>query len=222
MNCHQKRNIMIKINDTFTSSYLTPGMTRDNFIFENCPIEFLEQAKVLLSRQDQQTISCVINLNKHTNKIIGTALELFDSDYHKKLVARDYVCSLIMKNLLTQTLPNKEVIDGLNVGLEAVENADKNAIMGYHSVAPMPYEITNFYRDIGPFELNFILEESQNVYVQQALNNFISSREPYSVKVFANGTLSTYLDQNKTPIENPHDYMKRNVQDFIERQNEKQ
>ena len=119
-------------------------------------------------------------------------------------------------------LPNKEVIDGLNVGLEAVENADKNAIMGYHSVAPMPYEITNFYRDIGPFELNFILEKSQNVYVQQALNNFISAREPFSVKIFSTKTLPTYLDQNKTAIENPHDYMKRNVQDFIEQQYEKQ
>ena len=36
---------MMKINKYFISAYLTPGETRDNFIFENCPLEFLEQAK---------------------------------------------------------------------------------------------------------------------------------------------------------------------------------
>ena len=219
---HQKRNIMIKINNTFISSYLTPGISRDNFIFENCPIEFLERAKVLLSSQGQQTKSCVIELTKSNETTISKALDLFESDFHKKLIARDYICSMILKELLIQTNTNPEAISGLTNGLDAISNQDKEGIINFHSVSPMPHEITKFYREICPFELNFILDDTKNIYVQQAINNFISAREPFSVKIFSTKTLPTYLDQNKTAIENPHDYMKRNVQDFIEQQYEKQ
>jgi hypothetical protein len=213
---------MIKINQSFVDSYHTPGITRDNFIFENCPKEFINAAKPLLSRQDSLAKSCVITFDETNEHEIETALNLFENDYHKKLVARDYVCTLILKELLNQTLQNNDILGGLNTGLDAISKADKKGIMDYHMSAPMPYEITNFYREIAPFELNFILDGNKNIYVQQAINNFISSREPFSVKIFTTKTLPTYLDQNKTPIENPHDYMKRNVQDFIEQLNEKQ
>ena len=67
------------------------------------------------------------------------------------------------------------------------------------------------------FELNIFLDNTQNIYLQQAINNFISSREPFSVKLFATQErLSTYCDQLGNFIQSPHDYMNMNVNKFIE------
>ena len=101
------------------------------------------------------------------------------------------------------------------------EAYDIEKVKKYHSVAPMPFDITNFSREIQKIELNFILNNTQNVYIQEAINNFISSREPYSVKIFSSHSLPSYRDQTKNLIECPHDYMSRNISDFIEYQSEK-
>ena len=74
-------------------------------------------------------------------------------------------------------------------------------------------------KELGKIELSFILEDAENKYFQQAVNLFISSREPYSVKIFTNNDrLVTYYDLNGNIIECPHDFMRRDVSEFIERE----
>jgi len=54
----------IQISDYFKNYYLTCGKTHDNFIFENCPIEFMKEAKDLLSKSCNNTKACVVSLTK--------------------------------------------------------------------------------------------------------------------------------------------------------------
>ena len=65
-----------------------------------------------------------------------------------------------------------------------------------------------------------ILKDTKNKYIQQAVNVFIASREPYSVKIFTNNDrLVTYYDLNGNLIESPHDFMRRAVDMFAEFEN---
>ena len=69
-----------------------------------------------------------------------------------------------------------------------------------------------------------MLEDVNNQYLQQAINLFLSAREPYSVKVFTNSErLATYYDLNGNIIQCPHDFMTRDVRPFVEQSiNEKE
>ena len=93
------------------------------------------------------------------------------------------------------------------------EKIKQNYAKGY-----MPYDVARKSRKLGQkIELNIFLFHMDNIVLQQAINNFVSSREPYSVKIFTNKEkLSTYYDTNGNIIEWPHDYMRRNMNDFIE------
>lgn len=213
---------MININEYFVSSYLTPGATRDNFIFENCPAEFLEKAKHLLSSQEGSVKSCVIEIDSQTEEMIEKTLAGFENNLHKTFISRDYICSEIMRKLLLITNSNPEALSSIESGLKSIKAGDIAESKKYHAIAPMPFDITSFSREVAKFELNFILKNTHNKFIQEAINNFISSREPFSVKIFSSQGLPSYRDQAKNLIESPHDYMKRNIQDFIEYQPEKQ
>jgi len=77
------------------------------------------------------------------------------------------------------------------------------------------YDITTYARK-NKFELNIFIEEADK-YLQQAINNFISAREPYSVKLFLkNDKLSTYYDPIGSIIQSPHDYMLRDLSKYSE------
>lgn len=213
---------MIKITQYFIDSYLSPGITRDNFIFEDCSQEFLKEAKIHLSNQSESIKSCVIEIDSNITKILEQTLSNFENITHKKFVARDYICSEILRNLLVITNTNPESLQQIESGLNAIKKGDISKVKQYHTVAPMPYDITCFSKEIQKFELNFLLNGTTNRYIQEAINNFISSREPFSVKVFSTQGLPTYLDQSGNIIQSPHDYMARNVKDFIESDLEKQ
>jgi len=207
---------MIKINEYFINSYLTPGATRDNFLFEGCSLEFLSCAKNLLEDKKTDTISCVIEIDDSLEKRLEKIYSCFDQNLHKRIISRDYIIAKIMLELLSKSNGDSEIIKDLNDGISAFYSGDSETVKAFHAVAPMPYEITNFYRKNQNFELNFILKNTTNVYLQEAINNLISSREPFSIKVFSNGNLPTYFDQMGNFIQNPHDYMKRDTNSFIE------
>ena len=85
-----------------------------------------------------------------------------------------------------------------------------------HAYAPFIHEMSDAYYNHGKFEVNFFLEDTENVLIQRAINNFLSSRTPFSVKVFTNlEKLPTYVDEGGCFIETPHDYLTMNVRDYI-------
>ena len=80
----------------------------------------------------------------------------------------------------------------------------------------MPYNITSRAKSIGDIELNIFVYGVFDKYTQQAINNFISSREPYSIKMFLIDKMSSMYDQLGNFIQSPHDYMTRDVGKYIE------
>ena len=213
----------LQINETFKEDYLTCGRTRDNFIFENCPIEFMENAKDLLSKSCDEVKSCVVTIDRAMENGFLKTLNKCSNDLQEKSVARDLVASLIIRELLkgekTEEFPEEE----LDKGIDALLCGNFGEVKEYHFKSPFPYDVARLMKKVGKIELNIFLENTQNVQLQQAVNIFISSREPYSVKIFTNNErLPSYYDQTGNLIQSPHDYMTRNVREFIEFEEEKE
>ena len=210
-------NEFMKINEYFESEYLTAGRTYDNFVFEKCSNEFLRAAKLRLGKISNEVKPCVVFLDRMKESCAEKTLDCCESEFQKKILARDFVMALIFKELLKHKTNEQVSIEFVNSQLDAFLRGDFEAVKQMHSSSFMPHDVRQMAKELGKIELNFFLENTENKYFQQAVNVFISSREPYSVKIFTNSDrLVTYYDLNGNIIECPHDYMRRDVNEFIE------
>jgi len=207
---------MIKINDYYKNAYLTAGVTRDNFVFENCSDEFMDLARNYLSEDANDVISCVVDLDKNIENKLEDSLDLFDSVVHKEIIARDFISALIMLSILKKS-GNSVELDALDQGIENVLSGDYKRIRSFLQNAPMPYLIDWQIRKTGKIELNMFLKDIKNKYLQRAINGFLASRTGYSIKVFTNqDRLCSYYDEGGNIIQSPHDYMVRDAREMFE------
>lgn len=205
------------ISKHFETAYLTCGASSDNYVFENCSYSFLLQAKKLLSTSYNNVKPCNVGINCNEQNALLKTLEHCPDELRKKLLVRDFVCAKIMLSMI-EDLPNKkdEVIT-LKNGINAILENNWHDAVKFHEVCPMPHDITKTARALGKIELNMFLMDIDDKLIQQAVNNFISSREPYSVKVFTTRQrLACYYDQVGNIIQCPHDFMQRDVRDYVE------
>ena len=205
------------VDEFFKKEYLIAGNTYDNFIFENCPKDFLPFAESMLKEHNDEVKSCVISLNRKKEELIEKTLNNCGEEFQKQILARDFITAVIVKELLKHKTTNQNIKDYLNEQIDAFIRNDFKKVKEFHKQSYMPYDIKRIAKEIGKIELSFVLEDTQNTYLQQAINVFVSSREPYSVKIFTNNEiLATYYDLNGNIIECPHDFMRRDVNKFIE------
>lgn len=211
----------MKINKFFIEEYLTAGKTKDNFIFENCPTKFLKLAKEKLSKDSNGVKSCCIVLTSEIESVIEKLLNNSLTDFQKQILSRDFITALIVKEVLKESSDKQKEYNLACQQIKAFLNNDYSKVVDFHSTSFMPYNVQGFMKEIGKIELNFFLENTTNKYLQQAINLFVSSREPYSVKIFTNNkNLPNYYDQCGNIIQCPHDFMRRNVNSYIENEDE--
>ncbi len=209
----------MKINEFFKEEYLVAGNTYDNWIFENCPQEFLDIAQQSLSNNANDTISCVVTINSDTEKAVQKVLDSCDEEYKKLILARDFVTASIVKQMLKDTNINADAKEIANQQVSAFLASDFNKVKQLHSKSFLPFYVNMLSKPLGKIEVNFILYNLKNKYLQQSINIFVASREPYSVKIFTNNKhLASYYDIMGNIIQNPHDYMSRDVNNFIEKE----
>lgn len=204
----------IAIEENFKNYYLTCGQTYDNFIFEQCPIEFMDVAQMLLSKSENNVKPCNIKICRKQQSELENVFLNCGNDYQKNALARYYITILIMVEFF-KDIDNK-VFKSLKEQIECFINNDFEKIKQNYIVGYMPYDVARISKKAGQkIELNIFLIDIDNKDLQQAINNFISSREPYSIKLFTNNQLTTHYDQNGNLIQCPHDYMTRNISKFV-------
>ncbi|MBQ7352290.1 MAG: hypothetical protein IJW59_05495 [Clostridia bacterium] len=205
-----------EINNYFIENYLTCGKTKDNFITTSCPKDFLITAKECLSSPDNNIKPINIYINKNNEIVIEKTLDNCSDDFHKKILARDYITSLIMLKIYQQLNLYPTQIQSREEHIQAFNENNFKKIIELHTDCPMPFEITRCYKKYGKFEINFFLDNTENKFLQQAINNLISERNPISIKIFATmQNLPTYLDECGNLIQSPHDYLQLNINHFI-------
>ena len=209
----------MKVDKYFVSQYLVAGNTYDNFIFENCPANFMIFAMELLSKSNNEVKPCNIIISFEQQELIERVFLNCGNDFQKKVLASYYVTTLILKEMFRDG--NEEILQSLQEQLEEFRNNNFEKIKQNYIGGYMPYDVARESRKLGQrIELNIFLLDMDNRVLQQAINNFVSSREPYSVKIFTSKErLATYYDANGNLIECPHDFMRRDVNRFIEENN---
>lgn len=214
----------MQINQYYIDNYLTPGATDYNYIFENCPKEFLDEAFALLSRDTDGIIPCTIRITNKTEQQLSNILSQCKDNFERTIVCRDFIVSLVMEQLLSKAKTDKKLsrisLDTVQSIITSILNGNFEEMKRLHTSAPIPMDIefsnNKLRRQSEKIEVNFFLEDTSNPHLQKAINNFISSRELYSVKIFTNNErLPSYRDQANNIIEDPHDYVSRNARDFI-------
>lgn len=209
----------MRIDNGFKNYYLTVGVTYDNFIFENCPLEFIEYAYECLNSNLNDVNSCCIKINDEIEKKLDVILDKCEEDSQRNILARTFFVSVFAYELLKDKnvdIKNLISLAELKEGIEFMLSGDFNVSKEFYLKSPMPYDIKRIINKIGKIELNVFLVNTSNVYLQSVINLFVSSREPYSVKIFTNSKrLPSYSDVNGVLIESPHDYMRVDVNKFI-------
>lgn len=192
--------------------YLTAGFARDNFVVEMCDKRLLDFVKQhIVTNEDVKT--CVINLSHENETNLEKTLNACENDFQKKLLARDYFETLFMQELL-KFCTDFEVENNLESVTKALLSGDFNIARKEHINSPTPFDIQQIIKKIGKVELYVFLDNIQNKHLQQAVNNHITSRTNYTIKVFSTHRFSTYYDQAGNLIQSPHDYIIPNFINF--------
>lgn len=206
----------MKINEYFKKQYLTAGNTYDNYIFRNCPNDFLISAEEFLSKSANGVKPCNIKLGRVEQEEIERVLLNCEYFFQETVIASYYITTLIMAQLFKGI--DEKQYQSLQSQLESFKENDFQAIKQNYLVGGyMPCDVAKQSRKLGQkIELNIFLFKIDNLAVQQAINIFVSCREPYSVKIFTNEErLTTYYDANENLIQCPHDYINIDVKKFI-------
>jgi transposase len=207
------------INEYFKSQYLTSGNTYDNFVFHNCPIELLDYAEQELSKRGDDCIPCVIRFTRDDEKKLSRTLDNCADDYERTILARTYYLTRFMKELSSSA--GKEYrefsLENLTNGIEFLTSGNVELAKKYYIRSPFMDQIDSFIRRLGKIELDILLDGVNGVYLQKAINNSLSSRTPYSIKVFNTGDrFVTSYAENGQLVEPTHDYMLRDINGFID------
>lgn len=207
------RNMIIDKN--FEDSYLIVGNTYDNFLFENCPNEFISIAKEKLSINSNETKSVTLSLDNEVENSLQHSLNNFNNPLQKRIICRDLISSMFLRELLNYIDSKDYSVKDLEKLISIILDGNKEEIIDILPNSPIPYDIERLVRKIGKIELNIFLQDIDNPLLQQAINNYLSSRTPYSIKVFSNKNLCTYYDQMGNVLQPPHDFLVRDINKYI-------
>ena len=201
----------MKINDYFIKNFLIPGKTRDNYIFTNCPKCFLQVVGEYCKTNNTDVKPCCVALSKVDNEIINNLFLKCNNELQKKLVSDEYILQLVLMEIYKNEPKFLEDYDKINKLNNELKLGNLSGVFGDY----ISENIQDFCKNVRPIELNFILRGIDNQYLQSAVNNYISTRNPYSVKVYADKDLCNYYDLAGNIIEPVHDYIGMDINQFI-------
>ena len=208
----------IKISEVFMQQYLSVGNLQFNTVIPSCPMPLVEIAKASLAKSNDWAKSCIVEINREQELLVEKTLDSFENDDDKKLIARDFVCSLIMIELLKGDINKSAQSNLMKVGVKAICGKNQMPAKEYHKFAPMPCDISFKAMRLKKVELTFLLINTENKYIQQAINNFLSSRDLHlKTKIFTtNEILPSCYDQMGSLVQSIHDYILVSTDSFVD------
>lgn len=99
-------------------------------------------------------------------------------------------------------------INQIAEGIKILEGGNLKNAINYYVKAPHITEINGLIKKHDcKLELNILLNGCKNIYLQQAINKFVASRNPFVIKIFSNKELATHYTYDGQLIQCPHDYL---------------
>ena len=207
----------IEMNSYFKNQFLTSGQTYGKHIITNVPTAILEQAPQIINNSNKDHKACNIILTREEEKQIEKTLYPSLDKYTRTILARDYICAIIYRELSRIIDISYKQLQIVDSQLEAFTNNNLGLLKELHSTSLMPNNIVELIKKEGNIDLNLFLHSTQNIDIQRAFNIFMSSRVPFSIKIFTNNEkIPSYTDSLGTLIECPHDYTSTYANKYIE------
>lgn len=207
------------INKSFAEEYLACGQARDNMVFTACSNRVLDWIKNYLKNSQQKDILAVVELSRQDEMGFEQILESCTDEFQKNLLSQEFITSCVLRSAMINAGSKDDFLSPIeicNKFLDACQRGDFEGVKQLYTKAPMQYQVAYFVRKYGRLEMDFFLCDTQNKYIQRAINNFLSAREPYCVKVFSNtNLLPSYITSNGQRVESPHDYIDMNINNFL-------
>lgn len=198
----------IELDENFIEEYLTVGNLQFNTVLSSCPKGLLSAAKQALSRNNQFATSCVVEITRQQELMIEKTLDSYEETSDKKLIARDFICSLVMIELLKGDQNKVPQANLMKTGVDCICGKSPLNPKEYHKFAPLPCDISFKAMRLKKVELTFLLINTENKYIQQAINDFLSARDRHlKTKIFTtNEILPSCYDQMGNLVQSVHDY----------------
>ena len=206
----------MKLKEYFIKNYLTAGMTRDDYIFANCNNDLIDAAKQNLSNRANSVKPCIIQIDKSDSEYLNFLFSQCNNTEQKQIVAGEYILQKVLLAELEGENCLKGEFDKLVISHKQLKSGNMNRLFSGYNFN----DIETFMELVGKIELDFFLIDVKNKQLQQAINDYISSRTKYSVKIFSNVELCSYYDQAGNIIQSPHDYLNINIRHFVEQDNQ--
>ena len=214
------------INKTFVENYLTCGATYDNYIFERCPKDVMLFAGKFSKKTQNDKCKAVNLCFTPADKVfVDKLVDNFKDEYRKKIIAGSYFNLKFMLGIIgtfgdEKCKFKKETL--INV-IKDFSSTSVDDILNAYLKAPLSFDIDVAVKKIPKFELNIFCFSKQNIYLQMAMNDYISYRLPYSIKLFTDSErLCTYFTSTGGFMQAPHDYLSMDINKFMEREVEEQ
>lgn len=205
----------MKMTNYFKEHFLTCGQSRDNFVFHGCPKELIEIAKKSLEKSTDVK-ACNIAISRKQEEQLENAY-IDKNNQYIKAFGKAYFYTLFMKEIIKHQPKQEQYRAILDECEEAFLGKDLEKAKIYLDFAPKFRDILMMARRVGKIELNIFLEDTQNTYIQKAINNFISSKTPFSVKIFNNSNkFCVNYDYSDRFVQPVIDYMDMNIQNYID------
>lgn len=210
--------IRMKINKSFIDNYLLTSGAVDNYLFENCEINFIKEICDILKSGKSEKRQCIVRVTKDEEHMVLKLLSQCSNQMERTILVRDFVNSKIMLEVYRGV--NKEEFERCSKHLSAFYNADMWCAKENHKDGVVfPYDIINFVKNEHKFDLNVVFEDIESFEIQRAFNNYMSARLPLSVKFFHTSKMASYADETLNLIQSPHDFISVNPNNFIEKIN---
>ncbi len=210
---------MVNLNEFFIKEYLSCGKSYDNYILLSCNKELLKFAMSNLKKTQDESCKCIsICFTREEEEKLEKVFALCAEDYQRQILANSYFNAKFLLQILSEynityrgcskELLERQINDYLSGDYTKAVNAYKNM--------PTAFDVSQLVKKVSHFELNVFCIDINNKHVQMSINDYISSRLPYSIKLFTNSkSLATYYSSNGQFMQSPHDYLNIDISKFI-------
>lgn len=140
-----------------------------------------------------------------------------ENEYQKNLIARAYVSTKIMMNLVSNfdLYKNREQYLNIVNSFIIMDSLSDKKIIEHLNEFPTLAEINDFQNKIPDIDLNLLVQRIKNKPLQQAVNDYLSVRNENSIKVFIDSVdLVSYKTTNGQIVVPNQDFVKKDLSLF--------
>lgn len=188
---------------------------KGHFVFFNVSKDDVNQIKKFLISKDKHFKNCFIDFDEKDERKFDVICASCENEFQRNLLARAYVGTKIMMNLVS----NFEVYKNRELYLNCINNTITMESLNNYAIAknlykfPTKTEVQNLLKNVPDFDLNIVVLNTKRKLLQQAINDYITADTDLSVKIFTDkNEFNSYKTTAGETISEGDDYFVKSLE----------